>query len=140
MQELNNAIFFADIRSRREESVTPEMFQTRKQKKKKSLYTWTMEFSAVALSLAAVLTTIVLLIYADGLPLARCNFILSFNAAVSILGAVAQLALGSEPFLQAGIYYAGDMKPLSAATGSGSGTTTTALSLLARSVHLDAGV
>ena len=60
----------------------------------KSQHTWTVEFCAVALSLAAVVTTLVLLIHADGLPLERYNFIISFNAVISILGAIARVNLG----------------------------------------------
>ncbi|KAK7750481.1 hypothetical protein SLS62_007560 [Diatrype stigma] len=181
----------------------PGKAKKKREKKKRSQYTWTTEFGAVALCLAAVITTIVLLIYADGLPLVRYNFILSFNAVVSILGAVARvtlgfalgsclgqakwnffrrgpgslaafgkfedasrgpwgslwllawlrirhwagvgalitvLLLGFEPFLQAVIYYAGDMEPLSNAASSEGGMTTTPPPLIARSIHLDAGV
>ena len=64
------------------------------EKAAKSGHTWTVEFCAVALSLAAVVTTLVLLVYADGLPLERYNFIISFNAVISILGAIARVNLG----------------------------------------------
>ena len=60
----------------------------------RSNYTWTFEASAIALCLAAVITTLILLAYADGLPLEKYNFPITFNALVSMLGAIARVNLG----------------------------------------------
>ena len=59
-----------------------------------SNYTWTVEAGAIALCLTAVITTLVLLAYADGLPLEKYNFPITFNAVISMLGAVARVNLG----------------------------------------------
>ncbi len=63
-------------------------------KNSKSQHTWTMEACAVVLSLATLLTILILLVYADGLALTKYNFFISFNAVVSILGAIARVSLG----------------------------------------------
>lgn len=52
-----------------------------------------MEISTMALCLAAVVTSTVLLFYADGRPLTDYNFFISFNTLISILSAIARATL-----------------------------------------------
>ncbi|KAK8123125.1 hypothetical protein PG984_011795 [Apiospora sp. TS-2023a] len=56
-------------------------------------HSWTMEITTMALCLAAVVTSTVLLFYADGRPLTDYTFFISFNTLISILSAVARATL-----------------------------------------------
>ncbi|KAK7915197.1 hypothetical protein PG985_012900 [Apiospora marii] len=56
-------------------------------------HSWTMEISLMALGIAAVVTSTVLLFYADGRPLTDYNFFISFNTLISILATIARTTL-----------------------------------------------
>lgn len=56
-------------------------------------HTWTLEISAIALSIAALVAVAVLLPLYDNKPLTKWNFFLSFNTVISILGATSRAAL-----------------------------------------------
>lgn len=57
-------------------------------------YHWGWEIAALVLCLSSLAATIGLLVYGNGLPLTKWNFIISFNAVISILGAVTRASLG----------------------------------------------
>ncbi|KAF6832268.1 hypothetical protein CPLU01_06232 [Colletotrichum plurivorum] len=56
-------------------------------------HTWTLEISAIVLSIAALVAVAVLLPLYDNKPLTKWNFFLSFNTVISILGATSRAAL-----------------------------------------------
>ncbi|ETS76352.1 hypothetical protein PFICI_11739 [Pestalotiopsis fici W106-1] len=68
--------------------------KTDQETRPKSPHTWKLEMSAVALSLTAMTTLLVLLVLANNRPLDKWRFLISFNALISILGAVARAPLG----------------------------------------------
>ncbi|KAH9900183.1 hypothetical protein F4778DRAFT_740561 [Xylariomycetidae sp. FL2044] len=55
---------------------------------------WGWEIAALLLSTGSLAALVGVLIYADGLPLARWNFFMSLNALISTLGAVSRVSLG----------------------------------------------
>ena len=57
-------------------------------------HSWFLEISAVVLNLAAVTTIVVLLACTNGIALSEYTFIISFNAVISILGAISRVSLG----------------------------------------------
>lgn len=60
----------------------------------KSTHTWRLEVGAAILSMCAMVVLIVLLAHANGRPLEEWGFFISFNALISILGAIARAPLG----------------------------------------------
>lgn len=56
--------------------------------------TWALEICAILVNIAAVIATLILLVNTNGLPLSEYRFIISFNAVISILGAITRASLG----------------------------------------------
>lgn len=63
-------------------------------KTKADKHHWGWEIAALVLCLSTLAATIGLLVYGNGLPLTKWTFIISFNAIISILGAVTRASLG----------------------------------------------
>lgn len=71
-----------------------DMRQPRLRKITRLQHTWFLEICAVLLNVTAVTAIVVLLFCMNGLPLSEYRFVISFNAVISILGAVSRVSLG----------------------------------------------
>ncbi|KAK8043423.1 hypothetical protein PG993_005853 [Apiospora rasikravindrae] len=67
--------------------------KTKTDPKSTDKHSWVMEISTMILCLSSVVTSTVLLFYANGRPLTDYNFFISFNTLISILAAIARATL-----------------------------------------------